>query len=92
LVILVTPVVDRVQIFESGGAGSYSGFRWALPTGQLPGAWVETEGALTLCRRGINACRVVQLPFWWVTELWEAELAEPITDAGQVCSQLGDGC
>jgi hypothetical protein len=39
---------------------------------------------LDLCRNGLHACRVAQLPYWWGAELWEVELAEPIHDAGHV--------
>lgn len=72
------------KFLDPGGVGPYSGFPWPLCTSESPGAWVETAGALDLCRNGIHACRVGQLPYWWGTELWEVELAEPIHDAGQV--------
>jgi hypothetical protein len=72
------------KFLDPGATGPYSGFSWPLPTTQSPGAWVETAGELDLCRNGIHACRVGQLPYWWGSELWEVELAEPIHDAGQV--------
>lgn len=72
------------KFLEPGGVGPYSGFSWPLPTSDSPGAWVQSTGDLDLCRNGIHACRVGQLPYWWGTELWEVELVEPIQDAGQV--------
>jgi hypothetical protein len=72
------------KFLDPGGVGPYSGFSWPLPTSESPGAWVQSAGELDLCRNGIHACRVGQLPYWWATQLWEIELAEPIQDADQV--------
>jgi hypothetical protein len=72
------------KFLDPGGVGPYSGFSWPLPTSGSPGAWVQSTGALDLCRNGIHACRVGQLPYWWGTQLWEIELVEPIQDASQV--------
>lgn len=48
--------------------GVFSGFAWPRD------AWVEAEGPLETCRRGIHACRPEDLPFWLDAELWEVEL------------------
>ena len=73
------------KFLNPDGTGPYSGFSWPLPLQQdLPSAWVEVRGRLQLCRNGIHACRVAQLPYWWGPQLWEIELTEPITDAGRV--------
>jgi hypothetical protein len=72
------------KFLNPSGIGPYSGFPWPLPTSELPGAWVEARGPLELCRNGVHACRVSQLPYWWEAGLWEVELAEPITDADRM--------
>ena len=67
------------KFLNPDGTGPYSGFSWPLPLQQdLPSAWVEVRGRLQLCRNGIHACRVAQLPYWWGPQLWEIELTEPI--------------
>lgn len=71
------------KFLNPGGVGPYSGFAWPLPAYESPGAWVEAQGSLDLCRNGIHACRVGQLPYWWGVELWEVELDDPIEDVGR---------
>lgn len=72
------------KFLDPRSIGPYSQFSWPLPTNGLPGAWVEVQGALQLCRNGIHACRAGQLPYWWGAQLWEVELTEPTADFDQV--------
>jgi hypothetical protein len=56
------------------GRSDFTGFRWPLPETGRPGAWVSAEGELELCRNGIHASSLQQLPHWLGMELWEIEL------------------
>jgi hypothetical protein len=60
------------------GRSDFTGFRWPLPEGGQPGAWVSAEGELALCHNGIHAATIEQLPHWIGMELWEIELAGEI--------------
>jgi hypothetical protein len=72
--------VRAYKFLERGGVGPFSRFAWPLPDGDGgPGPWVSAEPPLTTCRRGIHACRVRDLPWWLSDELWEAELAGPVS-------------
>jgi hypothetical protein len=57
------------KFLAQGRLGPFSGFRWPEP-----GVWVHTSGEPALCRRGVHACRPVDLPWWLAEELWEVEL------------------
>lgn len=46
----------------------FAGFRWPV------GEWVEAASP-DVCRLGIHACRIGDLPFWLGAELWEIELS-----------------
>jgi hypothetical protein len=39
---------------------------------------VDTAPEVTVCRRGIHACRRSDLPWWLADELWEIELDGPV--------------
>ncbi len=56
-----------------GAIGPLSGFRWPVQTEGRPGAWVEAEGALDRCSRGVHVCRPSDLAHWIHDELWELE-------------------
>jgi hypothetical protein len=58
----------------SDGRSAFTGWRWPLPDGDGPGAWVSATGPLGLCENGIHASTVDQLPQWLGNEIWEAEL------------------
>ncbi|MGH2895258.1 MAG: hypothetical protein ACRDPM_18610 [Solirubrobacteraceae bacterium] len=60
------------------GRSEFTGWHWPLPEAERPGAWVTAQGALALCRTGIHASTVTQLPHWLGMELWEIELAGEI--------------
>ena len=55
------------KFLRDGSVGPFTGFRWPV------GEWVEARG-VELCRDGIHACRVRDLPIWLGRELWEIEL------------------
>ena len=57
------------KFLAKGAVGPISGFRWPAP-----GAWVEVDGALQLCSRGVHVCREFDLAHWLHDELWEAEI------------------
>ncbi len=58
--------------FLDAGIAPFTGFSWPLPNGG-PGDWVEAE-SVEPCRAGVHACRVVDLPIWLGSDLWEIEL------------------
>jgi hypothetical protein len=62
------------KFLAKGETGPLSGSRWPGPRGVAPGAWVEVEGPLELCRRGVHVCRPLDLPYWLHDELWETEV------------------
>ena len=62
------------KFLAAGGIGLYSGFAWPLPRSGAPGAWVEVEGELVPCARGLHVCRVADLPYWLDDELWHVEV------------------
>jgi hypothetical protein len=74
--------VTAYKFLSSGSVGPFSGFRWPTPEGGAPGPWVETAGELSLCRRGVHACRLSDLPYWLDDELWLVELDGRIQDDG----------
>jgi hypothetical protein len=59
---------------DPGGSGMFTGFRWPLPTGGEPGAWVRTPDGVSVCVAGVHACRTAHVPYWLAAELWEIEL------------------
>jgi hypothetical protein len=78
------------KFLRPDGGSLFSRFRWPLPEGSEPGPWVEA-GSVDLCRVGIHACRLGDLPYWLGSELWEAELdGEPIVaDRTKVAAPRG---
>lgn len=65
-------MTSAFKFLRAGAVGPYSGFRWPTPSGDGPGAWVESEAAL--CATGVHGCLTEHLPFWLQAELWEVEL------------------
>jgi hypothetical protein len=71
--------VKAYKFLRAGAVGPFTGYRWE------PGRWVEADAAapsLSLCRSGVHACRVDDLPFWTNDELWEVELDGEVVAAG----------
>ena len=51
-----------------------TGFQWPVPQLEAPGAWVEADGPLEPCARGVHVCRPGDLAYWIHAELWELEI------------------
>jgi hypothetical protein len=64
------------KFLEEGAVSPFAGFHWGI------GEWVEATSA-DVCRRGIHACRIGDLPFWLGPELWEIELDGEVVDHGR---------
>jgi len=77
------------KFLRAGAVGPFSDFRWPVSADGRPGPWVA-PGDPALCRRGVHACRVPDLPWWLATELWAVELAGPVaTYAHKVSAPRG---
>ena len=63
------------KFLGSGRRGVFSGFEWPEHD------WVEPDGALATCVRGIHACRAEHLAYWVLDELWEVELTGDVVDS-----------
>jgi hypothetical protein len=61
------------KFLAKGAVGPLSGFAWPTPAGDGPGAWVEIDGPLAPCARGVHVCRTIDLAHWIHDELWELE-------------------
>jgi hypothetical protein len=68
------PTSRAYKFLAKDGTGPLSGFKWPGPQDAAPGTWVEAEGPLVLCHRGVHVCRPVDLPYWLHDELWETEV------------------
>jgi hypothetical protein len=62
------------KFLAAGSIGPFTGFQWER------GRWVDGAAA-DLCRAGIHACRVRDLPIWLGDELWEIELDGEVVEA-----------
>ncbi len=67
--------MNAYKFLRAGSVGPFTGFRWK------PGCWVETD-AVSVCERGVHACRLADLPFWVTDELWEIELGGEVVESG----------
>ena len=72
------------KFLATGARGPLSGFAWPTPSSSAPGAWVEVDGPLSPCTRGVHACRPFDLAHWIHDELWELEVGGEQT-AGLDC-------
>ena len=61
------------KFLDPGGVAPFTGFRWPVDE------WVEA-GGVQLCRKGIHACRIRDLPIWMGRELWEIELGGEVIE------------
>ena len=61
------------KFLARGAIGPLTGFAWPVPPEGRPGAWVEADGALEQCSRGVHVCRTSDLAHWIHDELWELE-------------------
>ena len=63
------------KFLDEHGRGMVTGFAWPRPDGpDGAGGWVEADGPLEVCGRGIHACRIDDLAWWLSAQLWEIEL------------------
>lgn len=60
------------KFLAAGAVGPFSGFVWPPPSSDAK-AWVEVEGRLATCERGVHVCRPEDLVHWIHDELWEVE-------------------
>jgi len=73
------------KFLRAGRLGPFSGFPWPAP-----GQWVRGSDTRILCREGIHACRLQDLPWWLAEELWEIELdGEVQPDEHKVIARAG---
>jgi hypothetical protein len=66
--------VRAYKFLRAGRVAPFSGYVWPVHD------WVEAEGALDECRAGVHACRVDQLAYWTMPELWQVELDGELDD------------
>jgi hypothetical protein len=66
------------KFLRRGATGPFSGYRWPLPEGTAPGAWVDAGGPIATCATGVHACRAPDLAWWLSDELWSVELGGEI--------------
>jgi hypothetical protein len=71
--------VLHYKFLARGGVAPFTGFRWPLPGPSGRGDWVAAPPG-KVEERGIHACRWPDLPHWLDDELWEIELAAPVTE------------
>lgn len=73
------------KFLRAGRVGPFSGYQWPKP-----GEWVRVDGTLAVCRLGVHACRIRDLPWWLGDELWEIELeGEVQPDEHNLIAQAG---
>jgi hypothetical protein len=66
--------VIAYKFLVTGAVGPISGVAWPQPAEGRAGAWLEADGPVAQCRRGIHACLVEHLAYWLHEELWRVEL------------------
>jgi hypothetical protein len=75
-----TSVTTAYKFLAPGAIGPISRFAWPQPDGSGAGAWIEVDGQLDPCRRGIHVCAPDQLAHWLHEELWRIEIDGVIVD------------
>jgi len=68
------------KFLAPGAIAPFTGIRWPQPEGSRIASWVEGRAAPA---RGVHACAVADLPYWFDVELWEVELEGPVTRAAR---------
>jgi len=66
--------VIAYKFLDAHGRGRFTGTAWPKPRGAEAGAWVDSDGPVVPCVRGVHAMRAQHLPFWLDRQLWEIEL------------------
>ena len=59
-------MMQAYKFLARGAVGPFSGLAW-------PDTWIEADGPLAACVRGIHVCRPDDLAHWLHDELWEVE-------------------
>jgi hypothetical protein len=62
-------VKTAYKFLARGATGTFTAFPWPAP-----GEWVDVEGELDICKRGIHVCRSSELAHWLHDELWQVEI------------------
>jgi hypothetical protein len=70
--------VIAYKFLSAGAVAPFTGYAWPVPGPSGKGAWVEAPDERL--EHGVRACRLNDLAFWLDTELWRAELADPVVD------------
>jgi hypothetical protein len=65
--------VKAFKFLRDGGVAPFTATSWPRPENGDPGQWIDA-GGLDMCRRGLHACALEDLPYWFQDELWEVEL------------------
>ena len=60
------------KFLRRDGTSVFTSFRWPLPDGRTPGAWVDAH--VDPCHSGVHALRPPDLPHWIGRVLYEIEL------------------
>jgi hypothetical protein len=71
--------VTAYKFLSFDRVGLFSGVRWPEP-----GSWIEAEGEIERCVRGIHALYAEGLLDWIDDELWTCELAGIVEDDGRM--------
>jgi hypothetical protein len=76
--------MNAYKFFESGRVAPFSHLVWPLDE------WVQIEGPVEACRRGVHACRAGDLSYWIADELWVVELGgEVVHDERKLVAERG---
>ena len=74
-------VMKLYKILTDGKSCAGGTLTWPLPRGGHPGAWVETQGNVVLCRNGIHVVGAAHVLDWDGNQVWEVEVAgDGVTD------------
>src|SRR2546421_8320995 len=77
------------KFLERDGTTIWTGTLWPLPSGDGPGAWIESHD-VRACREGVHGCPADALAYWLRDALYEIELDGAIVPARhKVAAQRG---
>jgi hypothetical protein len=68
------------KFLAAGGRGPFSGVTWPPCADGSPGEWIDVDGVLAPCARGIHVCRDIDLAYWIHDELWDVEVEGPAVE------------
>jgi hypothetical protein len=68
------------KFFAAGAVAPFTGVPWPLPGETGHADWVEGASGPG---KGVHACAVDDLPYWFDQELWKVELGGPVTRSGR---------